>query len=110
MRCSLLINHARLAKTFEYTNYKAPIRLAQLRNTPLISSLSYHFLSSPLEAERICLQITEYRQDGGITLCPGLIWEPEGYLCSPESLGAHLRVYRLADVFSPNRSELAAFF
>ena len=63
-----------------------------------------------MEAESICLQILDYRQAAGITVRPWLFWEPEGNLCFPETLDAHIRVCRLVDVFSPNRFELAAFF
>lgn len=76
----------------------------------MLSSSTFHFLSSPNDATDQFQELLKLRQASGIEVLPTIIWEPAPLACLPSNLKACLDALEYVDVFSPNHRELAALF
>lgn len=84
--------------------------LIHLLNTPLLSSLAFHFLLTPRDMVQQVQELLQLRRSTGIHQQLLIVWEPAPFSCVPANLADCFEAARLVDVLSPNHLELAAFF
>ncbi|KAG9239418.1 pfkB family kinase [Amylocarpus encephaloides] len=97
-------------KTFRYTTKPLKIEPRDLIDTPLLSSSSIHFLTSPVDAIDQIPQVLRLRHSRGIEEPLTIIWEPAPPSCISPNMAACFEAVELVDVSSPNYIELAALF
>ena len=100
----------RLAKSFRYITEPLQIEPKHLFDTPLLSSRSFHLLTSPSDTIDQTRELSKLRLSCGIIESPIIIWEPAPASCVPENLAMCFETINFVDVFSPNHIELAALF
>ncbi|KAL4942739.1 hypothetical protein BDV06DRAFT_191558, partial [Aspergillus oleicola] len=97
-------------KAFMYTTPVLPLRVENLKGSPLLASESIHFLESPYAIGDRVLELVYLRKREGVLKRPLIIWEPAPLACKAENLQACIDAAGLIDVFSPNHLELATLF
>ncbi|OBT44093.1 hypothetical protein VE00_04503 [Pseudogymnoascus sp. WSF 3629] len=97
-------------KKFRYTTKPLKVEPKYLVDTPLLSSPSFHFLSTPNDQKDQVRDLLSFRDSLGLRERPAIIWEPAPPSCLPENLSAFLEAIKFVDILSPNHIELAAFF
>ena len=100
----------RPAKSFRYTTEPLKIEPKHLLDTPLLSSRSFHLLTSPNDTIDQIRQLLNLRYSCGIKELPMIVWEPAPVSCRTQNLATCLEAVEFVDVFSPNHMELAALF
>ncbi|KAI0202465.1 Ribokinase-like protein [Astrocystis sublimbata] len=92
--------------TFTYVTPPLRPSPVQLGTSSLLFAQSFHFLALPEHLEEQVSTLLRLRAEQGVTARPLIAWEPAPLGCDKVNLESHLKACALADIVSPNRSEL----
>jgi sugar/nucleoside kinase (ribokinase family) len=112
-QCALRVNYMLIsapAKTFEYITPTLDVLPPHLKESALLSSRSFHLLSSPKTLIGQVSSLLGLRLEEEENERPLIIWEPLPAACVPENFENFIQACKVVDIFSPNHVELNRIF